>query len=45
MYEDKLGIVSGTIKKNVSVGNFPAGVYTIQLSSMESVVSRMILVE
>jgi hypothetical protein len=45
LYDDKLESVSGYFEKSVSVGNFPAGVYTIQLSSEEGDVSRMIVLE
>ena len=45
LYEDNLEKVSGYFEKSVSVGNFPAGVYTIQLSSEEGDVSRMIVLE
>jgi hypothetical protein len=45
LYKDKLGMVSGFFEKNVSVSNFPAGIYTLQLSSEEGIASWMIVVE
>jgi hypothetical protein len=45
LYKDKCGTVSGFYEKNVSVSNFPAGIYTLQLSSEECIASRMIVVE
>lgn len=45
LYEDKLGIVSGSYEKSVAVNNLPAGVYALQLGSKNGVVSQMIIVE